>query len=749
MADSSAQWGRENILNDENDSPKTSEDRRRVRRDSHYYPYPYSAGTYYGGAQGSHRSAVVLIYKALNLLRRKWLTILLSVLLGLSAAGYKLWVTPRIYAATGLIEMRPRRPRIVKGADAVLDDRSYSWKGEAIINTRLQKFRGRKMREQVVRHLKESGDPSPMNVAAPVFSLIPESYLVRITCRHTDPERAALSANAYVAVAQAVTFEENKAESRNAVAWLEEQAAAQHKVLERADRALVEFRGNSKTDVLASRQKAAKDKLLQLSEKLVEIQGKLILAVDVCETLDNMSVDFDQIGKLPASAPHADEIHTTLGRWRTAVTERDALLVKYRPQHPKAIAAEKVVEVHRKEVLGSMRRARDTAHANVQLLEQQAASLEPEIHQQRGIVADQELQMVKLNGTLTALQRAQKLADISYQGLLRRIEEARLSADEDTTTVSLVQEAVVPVAPVSPHVRRILMNGILLGLMAGVGLALLKEMLDDPITSTADVETALGLRVLGVIPLSKNVSREKLALESLREGSHAVTEAFAGVRAVLCSPKYKEDSKAILVTSTGPEDGKTVVACNLAIAFARSSMKTLLIDFDLRRPRIRGIFPDGEDAESLADMLLHEGVGEWDFGRLVRQTDCSNLDVAAGGPPKKNVSVAEVVGVDSVQRFLDWAKASYDQVIIDSPPYGLISDAGVLAGQVDGVLLVCWADRSRKHSLRHATQQLEDIGANVMGVVVNAVRFDRGSFFGRYDYYHREYDRGKHYDSEP
>ena len=715
-----------------------------VQRGSGREPFyaPYYGGAYYEPSTVNNNA--LIIHRTLSLLRRRWLNILLGILFGLGAAGYKLWTTPKIYQASSMIKMRPRRPRILQGDEAVLNDRSYTWKGNVLLKTRLHDFKGIEMRKAVIRYLKDSGDREPMRIGSGLFFPISESFLVTVTCRHTDPERAAISANAYAAVAEQMTFQKNKEESRKAVAWLQEQATNQRKAIEEAADLRIKFMSENQIDLLEHQRKTAKDKLAQLSSRLVGIQSNVVLARDLCNALDKIGNNPTEIKNLPTSAPRSSQIHERLKEWRNALADRESLRSRYRDKHPKAITAEEKVLISENEVLTSIKGARKTAHTDMLLQIKQSESLESEMSAQRKIAAELELKLIQIKGKQESLSRAEQASEATYRGLLRRIEEARLSADENTTTVSVVKKAVIPRVPSSPKPRRMMMMGLIFGLILGGVLAFLKEMLDDPVTSTADVENSVELRVLGLIPRRKKETRAEIAKETIHKRTGLVSEAFAGIRATLRSVQHNADSRSLLITSTAPGDGKTIVASNLAITFARHGAKTLLIDFDLRRPRIQYVFSEAKDAESLTDVLRKDNVGVSDFENLVKQTDCENLDVIVTHSIDKNASATEIVGADVTKSFLDWAKSAYDQVIIDSPPHGLISDAGVLAGQVSGVILVCWADRSRKHSLRHAVQHLSDVGANVLGVVINSVKRDMSNSYGRYDYYHKEYDHSRY-----
>ncbi|MBT3193488.1 MAG: polysaccharide biosynthesis tyrosine autokinase [Verrucomicrobia bacterium] len=622
----------------------------------------------------------------------------------------------------------------------MLNHLAYGRRTDVVINTRLEEFRGMVLTNAVTHYLRDNGDKSPMDIGEATFSPIEDSSLAMITCEHSDPERAAVSANAYAAVAEQIASSKNKEESHKAVAWLNDQAVNQREALEEAADLRIKFMVNNQMDLLEHSRKAAQDKLAQLSSSLVEIQSSMVLAQDLCDALDKIGDNLDDMNTLPTSTPRSAEIHEKLFELREAEAASKALRSKYREMHPKAIEAERTVAALASEALGAIKGASETAHTDLRLQLKQIESLESEISAQREIAARFDLELVQMKSKQDSMLRTEQALETTYSGLLRRIEEARLSADENTTSVSVAKKAPVPLVPLSPRPKSMMIKGLLLGLVLGAGLVFLKEVLDDPITSSADVEDCVDLHVLALIPRIRKQSRAHIARETLINRSGLIAESFAGMRVRLASIQYGSTLNSLLISSTAPGDGKTVVSSNIAITYARHGAKTLLIDFDLRRPKLRHVFTEIGDVKNLAEVLLDESVGASEFEALAQQSDCKNLDVIATHAVDDDVSAAEIVGSDNARRLLNWAKENYDQVILDSPPHGHISDAGVLASQVSGVVLVCWADRSRKHSLRHAVQQLSEVGANIVGVAINSVRQDATSGFGRYDYYHREYD---------
>lgn len=634
-------------------------------------PSPYGIGIYgmpgatpYGGMDtGGHNLTEVGLFRLLRLLRRKWLTILLMAVLGLSGAWYKLSVTPKSYQASSTVEMRTRRPRFFGREDAVIDDSSRTWQTEQLFNTRLQRFMGGTMRKRVLQSLREEGVADLEALPSASFSLIRDTHLVRITCMHGDPAWAMRGANAYANEAIKWSLEENKRASEEAVEWLHAQAVQQRKVVERAESALVEFRTEHNLDLVESRRLTAERAIVTLSEQITATQAELALARETLTAILSPGDDLSGIDKLPPGIPLASEIRQKYDAWKTAVLEHRTLLLRLRPEHPQVQAAVDRVDALRRQVNDSVVGARTAIAAKIALLEQQIATLAQSVAAERATMGELALHIAQANAKLSALEREQQAADVSYRGLLNRIEEARLSADQNTATVSLIEPANLPRRPVSPRPPRILAFGLFIGLGAGIGLALLKEMLDDQIASTVDVEQTLGLPVLGIIPHTDAASRKAM----VSDANPHLSEAFATLRSVLVSPQYRDHSTSLIITSSAPEDGKTTTACNLAITYAQASARVLLVDFDLRRPQVAGVFGITEQARSLGHALAQGAPGDADFAALAHQLPAyPGLDVIATRADPE-LPVARLMASTQVRRFVEWARGRYDQVILDTP----------------------------------------------------------------------------------
>jgi len=730
-------------------SPDRKEERTGKRERQPAYPAPYPTpyggtpyyGGYYGGYYGAdpHAGGSTLAW-TFRLLKRKWKTIAFMTAMGLVTAAFIIATATPIYKAEALLEMSVRRPRVMDRNDAVvMQDTYYSYNSEDVFNTRLEKFRSPETVQVAERFLPDQVGTSKLDIAAAEFELIPDSFLVKISCRHTDPEWATICADAYAKAMIEAMAKENREMSDSAVKWLEAQAAAQKAELDKTERALADFRTTHKLDRLANRKEAAEQALRDLNERLTALQGETILAKEIVSVLKEV--------KLPDNMPGTEEIREKMTNLRKAQTEHQTLLTKYRAAHPKVIVSSKQVKLLEGDVKEAIRKALRTAQSNLALLRSQTAGLQAGVDEKRKEAEDIESQIVQRQSELAMLEREQAVANMSYQGILNRMEEARLSADEKTAAIKVTREAEFPEGPVYPRKFRIAFMCLFLGACLGFGAGWVQNLLEDYISSSDDVEYGLKLKPLGIIPRQDVDSRRDLAGAVLSGDHLAITEAFAGIRTALSIGSSAEASESLLITSAGVECGKTIVACNLAVTYARADRRTLLVDLDLRRPRVAGIFGVRTNHQiSLTHALAEKSLDEKRFEGLVLPTDCRNLSLVVSRADKE-ISPSSLIAGPSLARFIEWAKENYDQVVLDSPPYGLLSDAAVFAAHVGGVVIVCRHEKSHKRAVRHTIRRLQHVDANILGAIVNGAPMGEG-LFSSYDYYYGSYYH-KEYETAP
>ncbi len=253
-----------------------------------------------------------------------------------------------------------------------------------------------------------------------------------------------------------------------------------------------------------------------------------------------------------------------------------------------------------------------------------------------------------------------------------------------------------------------------IGLLGGIGLAFGAEALDQTISSQQQIEERLGLTFLGIVPSiekAKDGWLQDLVVHD--QPKSAVAECLRAVRTNLLFMSPEKPLKTIMVTSSGPQEGKTTTATSLAITMAGSGGSVLLVDADMRRPRVHRIFGTGEPGRAV---VADPGRGHA-WALPCGAPRCPGLDVLPCGPVPPNP--AELLHTAAFQRLLAEMALTYDRVIIDSPPVGVVADAVVIGTQVDGVLVVLRAGKTSRDAARQAVRQLQDVNAPIFGAVLN------------------------------
>lgn len=321
-------------------------------------------------------------------------------------------------------------------------------------------------------------------------------------------------------------------------------------------------------------------------------------------------------------------------------------------------------------------------------------------------------------------ERIEKTLEEVNQEAIKAQHASDVAAGKDRGRLRVVQNAQEAFDPSRPNFPLYLGGGFALSILGALGLALLREFTDKAIRTPLDVARYGQLSVLGSIPLLDDEEADIDEIEhATRKAPHSlVSEAFRQVRAHLLFSGPIESQRTLLVTSPGAGDGKTSVAVNLAVTLAQSNQRVLLIDCNFRRPAIRTFFP-GTRPDGLSNVLI----GQARLEDLITRTELPNLDVLTSGPLPP--TPAELLGSKYMRQLIETAAKMYDRVVFDGPPVLLISDALVVATQVDGVVMVARAVSNSKGLLKRARDQMDRIGARVIGAVLNGVQARAGGYF--------------------
>ncbi|MBK8465430.1 MAG: polysaccharide biosynthesis tyrosine autokinase [Chloracidobacterium sp.] len=434
--------------------------------------------------------------------------------------------------------------------------------------------------------------------------------------------------------------------------------------------------------------------------------------------------------------------------------KREELLVKYTTEHKsvKQIDAEIVTLNSQRERVGREGLQKITIEGSnfeKNAVREVLASLRSQLaaSQQRlsGAIAKFDQQAAKANiegqveTKLTTLRDGLKNNRDLLNTYTQRQKEQELalsSGRPDNITVQ--NKAMTPGSPIGPQRGRNILVALLLSFAAGIGLAFLLDYLDDSVRTSDDISRHLGLPTLALIPHYLNTEKRKLltavngngaaapsALITMDDRHSPMAEAYRHLRTSLLFSSAGKPPQTILVTSSQPSEGKTTTAINTAITLAQSDADVVIIDCDLRRPRLHSHF-GFENTKGLTNYLS----GDKDTENLIRTyADLPRLKIITSGPIPPNP--AELLSSNEMRNLLEFLSGKFKHVIIDSPPAISFTDASILSTLVDGVILVAMANKSSIHLMRQFKQRVSAIGARIYGVVLNGIK--AGSM--EYDYY--------------
>jgi capsular exopolysaccharide synthesis family protein len=378
---------------------------------------------------------------------------------------------------------------------------------------------------------------------------------------------------------------------------------------------------------------------------------------------------------------------------------------------------------------------REAAHADLEGMQAGLGALSARIDSLRRQLAS----FPEKETEVGRLQLDASLYNDTYRYLMTQLQSAELAVATIAPYVQIVETATVA-SRIGITTRQRLVVGLLVGLFLGTMIAFFLEYLDQTIKSAADVERALKLPVLGLIPLDprglrhgRDGRRRALALITSTAPDDPISEAYRVLRTnVTFVSAGQRALQLICLTSPGPGEGKSTTAANLAITLAQQGSHTLLVDADLRRPLVHRAFNLVQEP-GLTDILI----GASALREAIRPNVIKGLDVLPGGALPPNPS--ELLGSEAMHRLLAELRGQYDAVVFDTPPVLAVTDAAVLGTNADAVILVLRAGETDEAAAQRAVEGLRRVQARVAGSVLNGVEKTRDRY---YDYYYGKDARG-------
>ena len=414
---------------------------------------------------------------------------------------------------------------------------------------------------------------------------------------------------------------------------------------------------------------------------------------------------------------------------------RAELLVENTEKWPAVKEIDKQIAMREKQMTDTRSRATQVVTTNLATRYRQSLATEQAL---RKSYDDQRAETLTQNEAAVTYRIIQQEIDTNkslLDGLLQRTKENDVVMAGTPNNIRVVDYAIAQKNPVAPKRTVIVGLSLLLALAFGIGLAFFLEYFDDSIRSTDELENLLHLPCVAIIPKVEVETRKRLRASSGADtalipttgpGSQEVlltevdkrspiAEAYRHLRTSILLSTAGRPPKSLLITSSVPAEGKTTTAVNSALCLAETGAKVLIVDADMRRPRLHSIFKLS-NATGLSSLLSREVV-DGEISSAIQQDRESGLYVLTAGPLPPNP--AELVGSDQMIKLISTLTTTFAHVIVDSPPVAAFTDGVLIASMVDGVLLVVQSGKSSRKVVTRARKLLQDVGARIIGVVLN------------------------------
>ncbi|HEY0427889.1 MAG TPA: polysaccharide biosynthesis tyrosine autokinase [Pyrinomonadaceae bacterium] len=603
---------------------------------------------------------------------------------------------------------------------------------------------------------------------------VKDTRLIEITFRHTNPELAANVVNGIAGTFTKVNQEKRTGTSKKTNDFLEERVANLQAQVKTDEQKLVDLKQRSGIINIDANQTLVINSLAALNKQLLDAENQR----------KNAEAEYNAVKESPENVKsRAEEL---LARYITEQenqirnfeidtnktiagieAERERLLKEFRPE------AQEITELDAKIATFKLaiQQQRDKSQQELERYRNRSAQVILDNLRTKYVQAKQQEDKIRasFNDQYNQAQgQSQAAINIrlleqnieTNKGFLKNLIEQQsgndITAKGSDNNISVTEIAIPPDTAVSPRRLTTVLAALFLSTLFGAGLALFLEYLDDTVRSTEEVESLLQLPALAAIPTIDSMpkrrlllvgggnaseeedSKPKSALLISSDSRSSLAEAYRQLRTSILLSTAGHAPKSLLVTSSLPSEGKTTTAVNTAISLAQTGAKVLIIDADMRRPRLHSIF-EISNAEGLST-LLSSNLNEKEVLDVVQYDEEAKLYLLPSGPVPPNP--AELIGSEQMTNLLKTMQDNFTHVVVDSPPIASFTDGVLIASMVDGVILVVHSGRSSRQVVKRSRQLLQDIGAKILGVVLNNVNLrSQDNYYYYQSYYHRSYYR--------
>ncbi|MGB2622821.1 MAG: polysaccharide biosynthesis tyrosine autokinase [Candidatus Acidiferrum sp.] len=708
------------------------------------------------------------LYDYLLILRKhQWLILsfLLAVVTIVSIATFRM---QSVYVATARIEIDPENSNILPFPGA--DPYAYLMDQDNYIETQLRILTSETLALQTIRSTglgarAEYGSPngpsealatgslenqkSPPELGAFLGSLsvkrVPNSQLLDVSFESTDPKFAARVVNEHIKNFQEQNIRSRYDETSRATAWLNDELSELKIKVQQSEDKRIAYERQNQIWTLDDKQNITTERLASINNALTNAQEDRMQKEALYQFAKAGGVG--EVAQLQSSS-----ILQGLIQKRQAAQENyDDALNQYGPNFPKVLRLQDQLKEIDQQIDKEKVNALNHIESDYREAKEREDLLTQALDQQKVQANAMAERLVEYN-IITREAEANKAL---YDSLTTKLKEVGISAALQSSNIRVVDPAMIPSYPARPAKARNIALAFLVGLVGGIGLALLREYLDNTVKTPDDIETLARLPSLAVVPqfgatngngtrkrllpgISSNGLEKRIELVAQHLPKSQMSEAFRALRTSLLLSQPGHPPQVILVTSALPREGKTTAAANLAVTLAQLGDRTVLVDADLRKPGVGRLLNLGSGKYAGLSSYL-AGVSSLDLVTVPHPV-IPNLAAIPTGPLPPNP--ADLLSSTKLSDAIAELRTKFKFVVIDSPPVMAATDAVILSVQTDGVLLVVRSGETPKEAFTRTRDLLTSVKCHILGVVLNAVDSGAPDYYYSYRYYPYSYGYG-------
>lgn len=714
------------------------------------------------GPQSSDPDAIDIRHYLHVVEKRKWLIAAVAACVLAVTLIYTLR-QPKIFSATATLLVETSAPQVLgQGVNDVVDLGTGSyWYNKEYFNTQLNIVRSRDVAERTLRMYpamataefwgvgEEIDDAEEKEKVLKNFSAVDmlsrrvqakdvkDARLITISIEDIDPSRAAAVANGIANAFVEANLDRKVNTTKGAADWLGDQMSELRVKLEDSERTLQKFKEENDilTTGLEDRQKISSERLVMLNTEMTRLKLKKVqqeARLRQANDLKQKSQGAELGGEIARELLDNAVIVELKKRYVELKAQRAEFSERYQEQHPKLVAVTKQMEI----VRADLQREIDRTMVAEESAYQETLDVEKRLDE---MLAAETKVSETLNRKELGYNKAKREVENSSRlyGLVdRRLKETDLTGGLKANNMSVLDLAQEPKRPIRPSLKRNLAVGLVLGLMLALFAAFGLEYLDNTIKGHEDVEQLLGLPFLGIIPAiagetkaGKEIRRDLVVLDAPKSSA---AECCRSVRTNLMFMSPDRPLRNLVITSAGPQEGKTTVANALAITMAQAGSRVLLVDTDMRRPRMHRVY--GVSNEIGVSSVL---VGDAKLSDAIKHTEVPNLDILPCGPVPPNP--AEMLLSNAFKALIVELNNRYERIVFDSPPVGAVTDPVILGTQTDGVVLVFKGGQTTREIAAQATRSILDANVRILGAIINDLDVESRKYGYYYYSYYKKY----------